>query len=66
MNAILIKTDSKSNLKILSDLARKLGSRVLSITEDQMEDLSLGLLMDKAKTGENVSRDEIFKKLKKR
>ncbi len=64
MSAILIKTDSKSDLKILSNLAKKLGSNVLTIAEEQFEDLALGLLMDKTKTNENVSRNSVLKKFR--
>ena len=63
MGAIIIKADNKSN-KILSDLARKLGGNVFSLSEDQYEDLLLGQLMDSQKTGELVSRESILKKLK--
>jgi hypothetical protein len=64
MGAILIKADTKSN-KILSDLAKKLGANVLSVKDEQFEDFALGSLMDAVKTGENVSRDSIMKKLKR-
>jgi hypothetical protein len=63
MGAILIKADSQSN-KILADLARKLGANVLSIKDEQFEDLALGSLMDSVKTNESVSRELIMKKLK--
>lgn len=62
MSAIIIKSDNQ-NTKILKELAKKLGADVLSIDEDLYEDLSLGLLMDRSKTGETVSRDSIMKKL---
>jgi hypothetical protein len=64
MGAILIQADSQSN-KILADLAKKLGANVLSIKDEQFEDLALGSLMDSVKTNETVSRDLIMKKLKK-
>lgn len=63
MGAIVIKADSHSN-KILSDLAKKLGANVLSLKDEQFEDLALGSLMNTIKTDENVSRDLIMKKLK--
>ena len=63
MGAIIIKADTKSN-KILFDLAKKLGADVLSLRDEQFEDFALGTLMDSIKTGENVSREEIMKKLK--
>jgi len=62
MSAIIIKSDNQ-NTKILKELAKKLGADVLSINEDLYEDLALGLLMDRSKTGETVSRDSIMKKL---
>jgi hypothetical protein len=64
MSAIVIKADNQ-NTKILKLLAKKLGADVININEEQYEDLALGLLMDKSKTGETVSRDSIMKKLKK-
>lgn len=62
MSAIVIQADSKSN-KILAELAKKLGGKVLSIDDNQYEDIALGALMDKEKTGKTVSRDEIMKNL---
>lgn len=63
MSAILIKTDKKKG-KILSDLAKQLGGNVIDIGDVQFEDLLLGKMMDTVKTGKNVSRSTIFKKLK--
>ncbi len=64
MSAIVIHTNSKADLKILSELSLKLGSDVLSISEEQYEDLALGKLMDKVKTGKDASRESVMKKLK--
>lgn len=65
MGAILIKADNKSN-KLLFDLAKKLGANVVSVKDEQFEDFAIGTLMDTVKTGENVSRDLIMNKLKKK
>jgi hypothetical protein len=65
MSAIVIQADTKSN-KILSDLAKRLGGRVMSIKDEQYEDFALGSLMDKVKTNETVSRDSIMKKLRRK
>jgi len=65
MGAIVIKTDNQ-NSRILKELAKKLGADVLNINEAQYEDLSLGILMDRTKTGETVSRESIMKKLDKK
>ncbi len=65
MSAIVIKADNQ-NTKILKELAKKLGANVLNINEEQYEDLALGLLMDRSKTGKTVSRDLIMKKLNRK
>ena len=62
MSAIVIKADNQ-NTKILKDLAKKLGANVLNINEEQYEDLALGHLMEKSKTGKTVIRQSIMKKL---
>jgi hypothetical protein len=63
MGALVIKIDAKSN-KLLSSLAKQLGGNVISIDDEQFEDLALGQLMDSKKTNETVSRDEVMNKLK--
>ncbi len=65
MSAIVIKADNQ-NTRILKELAKKLGADVLNINEDQFEDLALGVIKNKVKTGETVSRDSIMKKLEKK
>jgi hypothetical protein len=62
MSAIVIQADPKSN-KILAELAKKLGGNVLAIDDGQYEDIALGALMEKEKTGKVVSRKDIMKKL---
>ena len=62
MAAIVIKADNKSS-KILKELAEQLGGNVTTISEEQYEDVLLGSLMDKEKTGKNTTRAAIFKKL---
>lgn len=63
MTTIVIQADTKSN-KILSELAKRLGGKVLSLTSEQYEDFALGSLMNEVKTNETVSRDIIMKKLR--
>ncbi len=63
MSAIIIKADDKSN-KILKELAKQLGADVVNINDDQYEDILLGSVIELEKTGKDVSREEIFKKLK--
>jgi predicted transcriptional regulator len=64
MSAIIIRADNQGN-KILSELAKKLGADVLTLNDQQFEDIALGTLMENQKTGQTVTREEIFRKLKK-
>lgn len=64
MSTILIKAN-KSNNKILTKLAKKLGGgNVIDNNDEAFEDLMLGRLMDAVKTRKTVSRSTIMKKLK--
>jgi hypothetical protein len=65
MKAIVIKADNE-NTKIIRELAKKLGANVLKINEEQFEDLALGSIMNKVKTGKTVSRESIIKKLNRK
>ncbi|MFV0265593.1 MAG: hypothetical protein ACK5HT_00495 [Draconibacterium sp.] len=63
MGAVVIKIDDKNN-RLIAKLVKELGGKVISINEEQYEDLVLGTLMDEEKTGETVSREEVMKKLR--
>ena len=63
MSTILIKTDKRSS-KILAELAKRLGAKVIDVKDEQFDDLMLGTLMDKVKTGNTVPKDSILKKLR--
>jgi len=63
MGAVVIKIDKKNN-RLISKLAKELGGDVLSINDEQYEDLALGNLMDEVKTNEDVDKDLVLKKLR--
>jgi hypothetical protein len=65
MSAIIIKADDKSN-KILKELAKRLGANVVNMNDAQYEDFLMGSIIDSEKTGEDVSRNEVIKKLQKK
>jgi len=65
MSVIIIKADDKSN-KILKELAKRLGANVVSMNDAQYEDFLLGSIIDSEKTGEDVSRNEVIKKLQRK
>ncbi|MDO9257973.1 MAG: hypothetical protein Q7U54_20840 [Bacteroidales bacterium] len=63
METLVIQSKSKVNLKLLAELARKLGEQTSEFSGEESEDFDLGLLMDKEKTGKSVTRDTIMRKL---
>ena len=63
METILIQSDAETS-KILTELAKKLGSSVLKLNEEQLKDFALGNLMKAVRTGEKVSKETILQKLR--
>lgn len=64
MDAIIIKRKSKDNLRLLAELAKKLGEEVSTLYNDQMEDMVLCKLMKQVKTGKSVSRKTVIRHLR--
>jgi hypothetical protein len=62
MGAIIIRS-GQENTKMLHELAKMLGADVMKLKDEEFEELKLGRLMDKTKTGKLVSRKTVFKKL---
>jgi len=63
MSTILINSDPTTS-KLILELSKKLGENVLSLKNEQFEDLILGNQMDKIKTNELVSKSDILLQLK--
>ena len=62
MGAIVIKSDSKS-LKLVMEIAKRLGGEVTKLDNDQLEDFTFGEMLKKSKTGKTVARETIMQKL---
>ena len=65
MTTLLINAKKPDNAKFILELVNKLGETGEILTSEKKEDVLLGVIMNEEKTGTNVSRDTIFKKLKK-
>jgi hypothetical protein len=63
MASIIIQSDNSDNLELIAKLAKKLGIQVNDISDELSEDLALGKIMSKSKTGASVSRESVMKKL---
>lgn len=66
MEAAIIKSGSKSQLKHLLALAKELGMDIEMISNQALEDMSLAKAMDEGRTGKFIDNDEFVKKLKGR
>ena len=63
MAALIIESKNPENLRLLAEIAKKMGDSAQTISTHDMEDLVFGEMMNKAKTGKTVSREEVMKKL---
>jgi len=64
MESVVLISDSKSNLSILLNLAKKLGIGVKRLTVEETEDLGLINAMKKGRTGEYIDNEKYLKKLR--
>lgn len=64
MEAVLLNSDSKSDMKLLLDLARKIGIKARVITESEMEDIGLANAMKQGRTNEFIDNEAFLKKLR--
>ena len=66
MEAAIINSESKSDLVLLLNLAKKLGIKTKMLTKQEMEDIGLGYAMLEADRGEYVDEKLIPDKLSKK
>ncbi len=63
MDALIIKSKNRSDLKLIKDLVKKMGLESKSLSEEEIEDLGLTILMKQADRTETVSRETVMRKL---
>lgn len=64
MSPVVINPKNQSELKFISDLLEKLGIASHVLTEDEIEDFGMSLLMKEADRNKKVSKSSVLKKLK--
>ena len=64
METLLLQSESKKDLKMFADLAKKAGLKVALISNEDMEDIALANAMKKGRTGEYVDTKSYLNKLK--
>ena len=65
METVVLRSKSKSNLKLLTDLAEKIGISVKYLSDDEKEEIGMINAIKKARTGKHVDTDNFVKKLRK-
>ena len=65
METLIIKPKNKEDLKFWMELAKKTGTAATKLTLEEVEDLGLTAMMNQEKSGELVSKEEVFKSLGK-
>lgn len=64
MESAILVSQTKGDLNILLNLARKLGINVTKLSEEEALDLGLVWAMKKGRTGEYIENKEYLKKLR--
>jgi hypothetical protein len=64
MNGLIVTAKNQSEYKFLHDLLQKLNIESTPLSETELEDLGLSVLMKKVDRSKKVSREKIMKKLK--
>jgi TRAP-type C4-dicarboxylate transport system substrate-binding protein len=65
MTAAVFESDSKNDLKILVELAKKLGIRTRYLSAEELEDHIIALKIENGMTTSDVSREQIMQALNK-
>lgn len=63
MDALIIKSQRRSDLKLIKELAQKMGLEPKSLSEEEIEDLGITILMKQADRGKTVPRETVMEKL---
>lgn len=64
MKTAILSSESDSDIKLLIELANKLGIKTKILTEEDTEDLAMVYAIEKGKTGEYVDTHDFIKSLR--
>lgn len=65
METLVLKSETKSELKIIADLAKKLGIKTRFFSEEEKEDIGMVNAIIQGDVGRYVDTEEFIKKLRK-
>jgi hypothetical protein len=64
METLLLQSKSKKDMKMVAELAKKIGLSTYHVSKEEMEDIGLAKAMKKGRTGEYINTETFLKKLK--
>jgi hypothetical protein len=64
MDTLLITPNNKSELKLITDFLEKLNIKTKILSDEEIEDSGLSVLMKQVDRSKKVSRETIMKKLR--
>lgn len=64
MKTAILSSESDADIKLLIELANKLGIKTKVLTEEDAEDLAMVYAIEKGKTGEYVDTQDFIKNLR--
>ncbi|MDP2338656.1 MAG: hypothetical protein Q8N05_19850 [Bacteroidota bacterium] len=65
METAVLQGNSKADLKMLTDLAKKIGISVKYLSEEEKEDIGLLKAIKEGRTGKYINTDSYLQKLRK-
>ncbi len=63
MEVAILQTEDKSDLRLLAEIARKVGIQFKVLSEEEKEDIGMTTLMRQADRSQHANRKEIMEKL---
>lgn len=63
MESAILHTNSGSDLKLILQLAKKLGISARKLTSEELEEFGLSVAIEQGRTGEYVDKDAFLKEL---
>ena len=65
MQTAILRSQSKSDLKLLLELAQKIGIKTKIFSDEEIEEIGLALAIKDGRTGKYVDTNEFLEKLHK-
>ena len=64
MEGAILHTDSSNDLKLILQLAKKLGISAKKLSKEEIEDFGLSIAINEGRTGENIDTEKYLNELR--